>query len=136
MKTKPVVAIVGRPNVGKSTLFNTLAKKNIAIVHDLPGVTRDRNYIDIVWEDYAFTLVDTGGFDPDVEDELSQLVQEHARIAVEEADIIIFLMDGKQGLLYNDIEIGRILQKSQKPIIYVVNKVEKTVDEANSVDWC
>jgi GTP-binding protein len=135
MKTKPVVAIVGRPNVGKSTLFNTLAKRNIAIVHDLPGVTRDRNYIDIVWDDYTFTLVDTGGFDPDVEDELAQLVQEHARIAVEEADIIIFLMDGKQGLLYIDIEISRILQKSQKPVIYAVNKVEKTVEEANSVDF-
>ncbi len=97
MKTKPVVAIVGRPNVGKSTLFNTLAKRNIAIVDDLAGVTRDRNYVDILWDEYAFTLVDTGGFDPDVDDELALLVQEHARLAVEEADIIIFLMDGKAG---------------------------------------
>ncbi len=135
MKTKPVVAIVGRPNVGKSTLFNTLAKKNIAIVDDLAGVTRDRNYVDILWEEYAFTLVDTGGFDPDVDDELALLVQEHARLAVEEADIIIFLMDGKQGLLHNDIEITRILQKSRKPVIYAVNKVEKTIDEQNSVDF-
>ncbi|MBN2109197.1 MAG: ribosome biogenesis GTPase Der [Deltaproteobacteria bacterium] len=135
MKTKPVVAIVGRPNVGKSTLFNTLAKKNIAIIDDLAGVTRDRNYVDILWDDYSFTLVDTGGFDPDVDDELALLVQEHARLAVEEADIIIFLMDGKQGLLYNDIEITRILQKSGKPVIYAVNKVEKAVDEQNSVDF-
>ena len=135
IKTKPVVAIVGRPNVGKSTLFNTLAKKNLAIVHDLPGVTRDRNYTDIVWDDYVLTLVDTGGFDPDVEDELAQLVSEHARLAVEEADIIIFLMDGKQGLQYGDIEITRILQQSEKPVIYAVNKVEKTVDEESSVDF-
>jgi GTP-binding protein len=135
MKTRPVVAIVGRPNVGKSTLFNTLAKKNIAIVDDLAGVTRDRNYVDILWDAYAFTLVDTGGFDPDLDDELALLVQEHARLAVEEADIIIFLMDGKQGLLHNDIEITRILQKSGKPVIYAVNKVEKTVDEQNSVDF-
>jgi GTP-binding protein len=135
MKTRPVVAIVGRPNVGKSTLFNTLAKKNIAIVDDLAGVTRDRNYVDILWNEYALTLVDTGGFDPDVDDELALLAQEHARLAVEEADIIIFLMDGKQGLLHNDIEITRILQKSGKPVIYAVNKVEKTVDEQNSVDF-
>jgi len=135
MKNKPIVAIVGRPNVGKSTLFNAIAKRNIAIVHDLPGVTRDRNYIDILWEDYAFTLIDTGGFEPDVEDELAQLVHEHARLAIEEADIIIFLMDGKQGLLHNDIEITRILQKSQKPVIYAINKVEKTVDEQNCVDF-
>ena len=101
----------------------------------LPGVTRDRNYVDILWDEYAFTLVDTGGFDPDVDDELALLVQEHARLAVEEADIIIFLMDGKQGLLHNDIEITRILQKSRKPVIYAVNKVEKTVDEQNSVDF-
>lgn len=135
MKTNPVVAIIGRPNVGKSTLFNTLAKKNIAIVHDLPGVTRDRNYTDIWWDEYRVTLVDTGGFDPGQEDVIAQLVQEHARVAVEEADIIILLMDGKQGLQYGDMEIARILQKSEKPVIYTVNKVEKVVDDENSVDF-
>ncbi|MEI6127933.1 MAG: ribosome biogenesis GTPase Der [Pseudomonadota bacterium] len=135
MKTKPIVAIIGRPNVGKSTLFNALAKKNIAIVHDLPGVTRDRNYIDVTLDAVSFTLVDTGGFDPGVEDAMGRLVQEHARVAVEEADLIIFLMDGKDGLMYGDEEIARILQRSQKPVLYTINKVESRVDEINIADF-
>lgn len=135
MNPGTVVAIVGRPNVGKSTLFNTLARRNIAIVHDLPGVTRDRNYTDIRWDEHHLTLVDTGGFDIALDDELSHLVREQARAAVEEADVVIFLMDGKQGLQHSDIEIARLLQKSHKPVIYAVNKTEKQADEAASVDF-
>ncbi len=92
MQIKPVVAIIGRPNVGKSTLFNALARKNIAIIHDLPGVTRDRNYTDITLDNCSFTLVDTGGFDPNMRDEMALLVFEHAQIAVAEADLILFLL--------------------------------------------
>jgi len=126
---KPIVAIIGRPNVGKSTLFNAIAKKNIAIVDDLPGVTRDRNYTDVSWENNTFTLVDTGGFDPLLEDDLLALVQEQAQMAVEEADIIIFLMDAKDGLIHGDIAIARILQQTDKPVIFVLNKVESHTTE-------
>ena len=131
----PVVAIIGRPNVGKSTLFNVIARKNIAIVHDMPGVTRDRNYVDIRLDKNTFTLVDTGGFDPVTEDDLSHLVQEHAQIAVEEADLIIFLMDGREGLLAEDLEITRIIQKAEKPVLYVVNKVENRQTKENITDY-
>ena len=102
----PVVAIIGRPNVGKSTLFNQLAKKNIAIVDDLPGVTRDRNYLDITYDNKPFILIDTGGFDPFDDDKLSAVVKEHAQIAAEEADVIVFLMDGQTGLHHSDEEIN------------------------------
>ena len=107
----PVVAIIGRPNVGKSTLFNRIANKNIAIVDDLPGVTRDRNYLDITYNDKSFILVDTGGFDPFDEDKLAGMVKEQAQIAAEEADIIIFLMDGQTGLHHSDTEINRVIQR-------------------------
>ena len=135
MNTKSVVAIVGRPNVGKSTLFNAISGRNIAIVHDMPGVTRDRNYIDILWDEHPLTLVDTGGFEIVSDDELSHLVKEQARIAVEEADIIVFLMDVRQGLQHGDTDIARLLQKSGKPVIYAVNKAEKQADQAASVDF-
>jgi GTPase len=132
---KPVVAIIGRPNVGKSTLFNALARKNIAVIDDQPGVTRDRNYIDVVWEDRRFTLVDTGGFDPGIDDEMSELVTEHAKMAVSEADCIIFLMDGMAGLTHGDVDIARILQKSNKPVIYAVNKMEGRQARENLTDY-
>jgi GTP-binding protein len=132
---KPVVAIIGRPNVGKSTLFNAMARKNIAIVHDLPGVTRDRNYADVKWDESTFTLVDTGGFGLDTKDDLSDLVQVHAQIAVEEADLIIFLMDGREGLLNGDLEIAQILRKAMKPVLYAVNKVENRKIEENITDF-
>ena len=121
----PVVAIIGRPNVGKSTLFNQLAKKNIAIVDDLPGVTRDRNYLDVTYDNKPFILIDTGGFDPFDDDKLSAVVKEHAQIAAEEADVIVFLMDGQTGLHHSDEEIHRIIQRSNKKVYYVVNKLEK-----------
>jgi GTPase len=120
----PVVTIIGRPNVGKSTLFNTIARRNIAIVHDLAGVTRDRNYTDVTIDSHCFTLIDTGGFDPAGEDDFARLVREQAAFAVEEADLIIFLMDGTDGLLHSDIDIARTLQLSNKPVLYAVNKVE------------
>ena len=131
----PVVAIIGRPNVGKSTLFNRLAKKNIAIIDDLPDVTRDRNYLDTSYNKKCFTLIDTGGFDPFNEDELSASVKEHARIAAEEADIIIFLLDGLAGLHHSDREINRIIQKSGHKIFYAVNKLEREKQRDNIYDF-
>jgi GTP-binding protein len=121
---KPVVAIVGRPNVGKSTLFNRIIGRNFAIVEDIPGVTRDRNYAEAEWEGKPFLLVDTGGFEPETEDPMYSKMREQATLAVEEADFIIFLMDGKQGLLPADIEVSQRLRASGKPVIYAVNKVD------------
>jgi GTP-binding protein len=121
---KPVVAIVGRPNVGKSTLFNRIIGRNFAIVEDMPGVTRDRNYTEAEWEGKRFLLVDTGGFEPETEDPMYTKIREQATLAVEEADFIIFLMDGKQGLLPADIEVSQRLRASGKPVIYAVNKID------------
>jgi GTP-binding protein len=121
---KPVVAIVGRPNVGKSTLFNRIIGRNFAIVEDIPGVTRDRNYAEAEWEGKPFLLVDTGGFEPETEDPMYSKMREQTTLAVEEADFIIFLMDGKQGLLPADIEVSQRLRASGKPVIYAVNKVD------------
>jgi GTP-binding protein len=131
----PVIAIIGRPNVGKSTLFNTIAKKNIAIVDDLPGVTRDRNYLDITYDDKSFILIDTGGFDPFDDDKLAGMVKEHAQIAAEEADAIIFLMDGHTGIHHSDEEINRIIQRSNKKIYYAVNKLEKEKERDNVFEF-
>ncbi len=121
---KPVVAIIGRPNVGKSTLFNAIAKKNVAIIHDMPGVTRDRNYLDVTYDEHSFILIDTGGFDPGTEDDMGARVKDQAHMAVDEAGVILFLMDALDGLLPGDIDIARILQRSGKKVIYVVNKAE------------
>ncbi len=121
---KPVVAIVGRPNVGKSTLFNRIIGRNFAIVEDTPGVTRDRNYTEAEWEGKRFLLVDTGGFEPETEDPMYSKMREQTTLAVEEADFILFLMDGKQGLLPADIEVSQRLRASGKPVIYAVNKVD------------
>ena len=121
---KPVVAIVGRPNVGKSTLFNRIIGRNFAIVEDTPGVTRDRNYAEAEWEGKPFLLVDTGGFEPETEDPMYSKMREQTTLAVEEADFIIFLMDGKQGLLPADIEVSQRLRASGKPVVYAVNKID------------
>jgi GTP-binding protein len=121
---KPVVAIVGRPNVGKSTLFNRIIGRNFAIVEDTPGVTRDRNYTEAEWEGKRFMLVDTGGFEPVTEDPMYSKMREQTTLAVEEADFIIFLLDGKQGLLPADIEVSQRLRASGKPVLYAVNKVD------------
>lgn len=130
---KSIVAIVGRPNVGKSTLFNRIAGERRAIVDDMPGVTRDRNYAVIDRFDKPFILVDTGGFEPVTDDRMLQQMREQSVLAMEEADVIIFLMDAKQGLTPADIEVADMLRKVDKPVYYVVNKVdgEKIENEAS-----
>ncbi len=127
---KPLVAIVGRPNVGKSTLFNKLTGKRIAIVEDTPGVTRDRIYADAEWLDRSFTLIDTGGIEPDSEDEMLQQMRRQAELAIETADAIIFMTDAKEGVTPADQDVADMLRKSRKPIVLAVNKV----DHANRID--
>jgi GTP-binding protein len=121
---KSTIAIIGRPNVGKSTLFNRLSEKNKAIVIDEPGATRDRNYADCSWYGKDFILIDTGGFEPASTDKILIQMREQARLAMEEADIIIFLMDGRQGLTPSDREITHILRAAEKPVFYVINKID------------
>ena len=122
--SKPIVAIVGRPNVGKSTLFNALAGGNISIVKDTPGVTRDRIYADVEWLNYSFTLIDTGGIEPDTNDVILAQMRDQAQIAIDTADVIIFITDVKQGLVDSDAKVADMLRRSKKPVILVVNKVD------------
>lgn len=122
--SRPIVAVVGRPNVGKSTLFNTLAGERISIVKDYPGVTRDRIYADIEWLDNKFTLIDTGGIEPESSDMMLKYMRQQAQIAIDTADVIIFLTDVKQGLVDSDYKVADMLRRSGKPIVLVVNKVD------------
>lgn len=122
--SKPVVAIVGRPNVGKSTLFNALAGEKISIVKDTPGVTRDRIYADVTWLDKEFTMIDTGGIEPDSRDIILSQMREQAQIAIDTADVIIFITDVKQGLVDADSKVADMLRRSGKPVVLVVNKVD------------
>lgn len=122
--SKPVVAIVGRPNVGKSTLFNALAGEKISIVKDTPGVTRDRIYADVNWLDRDFTLIDTGGIEPESKDIILSQMREQAQIAIDTADVIIFITDVKQGLIDSDSKVADMLRRSGKPVILTVNKVD------------
>ncbi len=122
--SRPIVAVVGRPNVGKSTLFNKLAGERISIVQDTPGVTRDRIYADVDWLHQRFTLIDTGGMEPDTEDIILRQIIQQAEIAMETADVIVFVCDIKQGVIDDDLKIANMLRKTKKPIVLAVNKVD------------
>lgn len=122
--SKPIVAIVGRPNVGKSTLFNVLAGDNISIVKDTPGVTRDRIYADASWLNYNFTLIDTGGIEPESKDVILSQMRDQAQIAIDTADVIVFITDVRQGLVDADSKVADMLRRSGKPVVLAVNKVD------------
>jgi GTP-binding protein len=124
---KPIVAVVGRPNVGKSTFFNRVAGKRISIVEDTPGVTRDRIYVDADWLNYRFTLIDTGGIEPDSKDIILSQMREQAQIAIDTADVILFMIDGKESYTTGDQEIAQMLQRAGKPVVLVVNKVDNAL---------
>ena len=131
--SKPIVAIVGRPNVGKSTLFNALAGEKISIVEDIPGVTRDRIYADITWLNHSFTMIDTGGIEPESKDVILSQMREQAQMAIDSADVIIFLTDVRQGLVDADHKVADMLRRSRKPVVLVVNKVDSFEKFQNDV---
>jgi len=133
--SKPIVAVVGRPNVGKSTLFNRLAGKRISIVEDTPGVTRDRIYCQVEWLKYKFSLIDTGGIEPASEEIIPKQMKRQAELAIETADVIIFMVDGKEGLTPSDYEVAEMLRLANKPIVLVVNKIDNTAMENNKYEF-
>jgi GTP-binding protein len=132
---KPVFAIVGRPNVGKSTLFNRIVRAKKAIVANEPGVTRDRNYAEVEWDEKAFTLIDTGGFEPISKDRIFIQMKEQCQLAMDEASAILFLMDGKEGLTPSDKEVADILRRQEKPVFYVVNKIDGPHHEEKAFEF-
>ena len=132
---KPLVAIVGRPNVGKSTLFNKIVGKRIAIVEDTPGVTRDRIYADADWLNYKFTLIDTGGIEPESEDIIAKQMRRQAELAIETANVIVFIVDGRAGITATDEEVADMLRRCKKPIVLVVNKVDHPKFEDTVYDF-
>jgi GTP-binding protein len=132
---KPIIAIVGRPNVGKSTLFNRIAGGRRAIVFDEPGVTRDRNYSEVEWGDVRFTLMDTGGFEPVSKDRIFVQMAEQCQLAMDEADAILFVLDGKEGMTPSDLEIADLLRRQKKPVFFVVNKIDGPQHEEKVYDF-
>ena len=133
--SKPIVAVVGRPNVGKSTLFNQIGKKRVSIVDDMPGVTRDRIYLDAEWLNHEFTIIDTGGIEFDESDHILRSMRSQAELAMEEADVILFLVDGRSGLTTSDEEVARLLRRTKKPVILAVNKIDSFEREALIYDF-
>ena len=130
---KPVLAIVGKPNVGKSTFFNRVAGKKISIVKDVPGVTRDRIYVDTEWAGYAFSMIDTGGIDPTLDDQWQKYILKQASLAIDVADVVLMIVDGQDGLTASDLNVAQILRKSKKPVVLAVNKLEN--NEQNAVEF-
>ena len=122
--SKPIVAVVGRPNVGKSTFFNKIVGRRVSIVEDTPGVTRDRIYAEAEWNGISFALIDTGGIEPDSEDVILSQMREQAQVAMDMADVILFMVDGKDGLTHADREVGNMLRRTGKKVILLVNKVD------------
>ena len=133
--SKPIVAVVGRPNVGKSTLFNQIGKKRVSIVDDMPGVTRDRIYMDAEWLNHEFTIIDTGGIEFDESDHILRSMRSQAELAMEEADVILFLVDGRAGLTSSDEEVARLLRRTKKPVILAVNKIDSFDRESLIYDF-
>ena len=135
MSRLPVVALVGRPNVGKSTLFNRLAQRRISIVEDTPGVTRDRLYAEVRRDDYLYTLIDTGGFEPKTDSPLLMAMRRQTQLGIDEADVVVFLVDGKAGMLPADVEVATWLRQSNKTVVLAVNKTEAQKAQDNSVEF-
>ena len=133
--SKPIVAIVGRPNVGKSTLFNQIGKRRVSIVDDFPGVTRDRIYMDAEWLQHSFTMIDTGGIELDSSDHILRSMRQQAQIAMEEADVILFLVDGRTGLTNADEEVAKLLRSAKKPVLLAVNKIDSPKQEMDSYEF-
>jgi len=132
---KPLVAVVGRPNVGKSTLFNRFISERKAIVEDVPGVTRDRIYADTQWDGREFSLVDTGGFDPEGDELYPSLIKNQINIAIEEADLILCVLDGKEGVMPHDVDVIDLLRKVKKPVIFAVNKIDHQKHEDSALEF-
>ena len=130
----PTVALVGRPNVGKSTLFNKMAGKKISIIEDTPGVTRDRIYEQVSYEKYRFNLIDTGGIDV-TQENFNEEIRVQAEVAIDQADVVVFVVDGKEGLTLNDLAVRDILRKSNKRVIVAINKVDVKTAQDNMYDF-